>query len=172
MSDIEQDTALNGAVMNHKITFDMGNQPGIVDGPIRRSSAIKAITALGLGPNHVTEVHLRKDDQVEVTAILISVEGTRSLGYRGPTKSDDDASGYIKHTYRVPVVDDEEAMPPSEYYGPMSADPHAQDPKPTNAEKWERYIRGANSGLSDNDVRDAALHLDEVGVKAPEADDE
>lgn len=46
------------------------------------------------------------------------------------------------------------------------------DPELTNAEKWEKFIREANSALSEPDVEDMAAHMDQFGVKAPGGDHE
>lgn len=95
-----------------KATFDLDAQPGITTRPITRSMVIDAVKALGLDARDVLNLTVGSND-VTVTALLRTTDGARVLGHRGPHGGD---NGYLKHTYTVRIVDDEEAMTPSEYY--------------------------------------------------------
>lgn len=101
--------------LDRTYTFDMDNQPGIATGVIRRSQIVDAVRALGIDPMHITSDLIIGDDHVQVTAMLTTTEGHRVLGHSGP-EPEGHLSGYVKHIYKVPIVDDVEDMTPSEYY--------------------------------------------------------
>ena len=96
-------------------TFDLNNQPGINNNKIRRSQIIEAAKALGVDPMHTTTDIIIGDDYVQITALLKTTEGHKVLAHHGPSP-EDGPGPYLKHTYRVPIVDDAEDMSPGEYY--------------------------------------------------------
>lgn len=96
--------------MSNEQTFDLDNQPGIRKTPIRRSKFKRLAEVLDLDPNYVLSIEVGSNEAV-VTALLQTTDGAKALG--GGHKG-----GYLKHKYEIPVVDDEEDMSPSEYYGP------------------------------------------------------
>lgn len=95
--------------MSNKQTFDLDNQPGIRKTPIGRGDLRKINEILGLDFSRVVSMDIT-GDRVKVTALLANTDGLVALG-------GGDNGGYLKHTYEIPVVEDGEAMSPSEYYG-------------------------------------------------------
>lgn len=95
----------------YEATLDMDNQPGITNEPITRSMVKSACRELGIEASAVATVSVEADT-VTVTAFAHTTDGAKVLPHRGPHGVD---NGYLKHTYTVRIVDDEEAMTPSEY---------------------------------------------------------
>lgn len=84
--------------------FDV-DQPGILGkATVTRGDLAEVCEILGIDPRRVKEVRIL-GDKVLVEAFIFDVQGRKIL----PHHPDDEVSGYLKHTYIIRVVDEEEA---------------------------------------------------------------